>query len=286
MSIRLGSPLARFAAFAVPAIVLPAAVLAVLGYLSLRQWETSAELLFKEQARDMAAMGAEKVEMVLLRTEDEILSRIQAPLKRSDFTPEAFRALRATAPLIDRLYLFDRRGQLLFPSAWPKADAEIFSGPLAEISRGFRERARKRHFVAGDQLILAAILKRAGGAPVLALLSLKLEVLRREVLEPTLGRLEGPSIPAVIDHRDRPIYSREPLDRADRIVTVTLGKALPLLAGSALSASRDVAAGSGPPSNHCIHSSLRPPPGGDRGWPCGDIPARAARGGERQRWPG
>jgi hypothetical protein len=37
------------------AVTLAAAVLAVLGYLSLRQWEASAELVLLEQARDMAA---------------------------------------------------------------------------------------------------------------------------------------------------------------------------------------------------------------------------------------
>ena len=38
-----GSPLVRFAAFALLAVVVPAAILAVLGYHSLRQWHRSAE---------------------------------------------------------------------------------------------------------------------------------------------------------------------------------------------------------------------------------------------------
>jgi hypothetical protein len=53
----------RFAALTFGAVLLATAILAVLGYLSLRHWEASAELLFREQARDMAAMAAEKIEM-------------------------------------------------------------------------------------------------------------------------------------------------------------------------------------------------------------------------------
>ena len=56
---------ARFSAVALAAVVLPAAVVAVLGWVSLRQWERAADVLLREQARDMASMAAEKVEMVL-----------------------------------------------------------------------------------------------------------------------------------------------------------------------------------------------------------------------------
>ena len=51
-----GAPLARFAAFALLAIVVPAVILAVLGYHSLRQWHRSADALFREQSRSMAVM--------------------------------------------------------------------------------------------------------------------------------------------------------------------------------------------------------------------------------------
>lgn len=77
MTPRLASPLFRFSAFGLLAIVLPAAILAALGYVSLRQWETSAELLLRAQARHLASMMTEKVEMLLSHTEDEILNRIE-----------------------------------------------------------------------------------------------------------------------------------------------------------------------------------------------------------------
>ena len=51
----------RFAAVTFGAVLVATAILAVLGYLSLRHWEPSADLLFREQSRDMVAMAAEKI---------------------------------------------------------------------------------------------------------------------------------------------------------------------------------------------------------------------------------
>jgi hypothetical protein len=42
---------ARLALLALLAIAVPAAIVAVLGFVSLRHWQASAELLFREQAR-------------------------------------------------------------------------------------------------------------------------------------------------------------------------------------------------------------------------------------------
>ncbi|MBI4589967.1 MAG: HAMP domain-containing histidine kinase [Candidatus Rokubacteria bacterium] len=226
MTIRLGSLALRFSAFGLLAIALPAAILAVLGYVSLRQWETSSELLFREQAREMASMAMEKIEMVLLHTEDEILQRIQTILQRPGLSAEALGEVSATVPFIQRLYLFDRRGRLLFPAAGTGEDVGGVAGLLVEISQGFWERGGRRHLVIGDQVLLAAVLKTSAGTPVLAALSRNPEVLRREILGKTLGSLEGPSILAVIDNHDRPVYTREPLDRAERIAAVSFGEAL------------------------------------------------------------
>jgi len=74
------SPSARFSTLALLAIVAPATIVAALGYVSIRQWEASSELLYREQARDMAAMAAEKVEMMLRHAEDAFLDRLQAIL--------------------------------------------------------------------------------------------------------------------------------------------------------------------------------------------------------------
>ena len=73
-----GSPLVRFAAFALLAIVVPAVILAVLGYHSLRQWHRSADALFREQSRSMAVMGAEKVDLALRHAGSASLSGTSA----------------------------------------------------------------------------------------------------------------------------------------------------------------------------------------------------------------
>src|SRR5258706_562914 len=49
------SPSARFSLLALLATAVPATIVALLGYISIRQWEKSSELLYREQARDMAA---------------------------------------------------------------------------------------------------------------------------------------------------------------------------------------------------------------------------------------
>ena len=66
------SPTTRLSALTLAAIVAPATIVAILGYVSLRQWQSSAELLFREQARDVATMAAEKVEMMLRLAEDAV----------------------------------------------------------------------------------------------------------------------------------------------------------------------------------------------------------------------
>src|SRR5712692_4785682 len=227
MTGRLHSPLARFAAFALLAIVLPAAILAVLGYLSLRQWQSSSALLFREQSREMAAMAAEKVKVVLLQTEDEIVGRIRRVVEQPDFTPAAMQNVVDAAPFVERLYLFDRQGRLLFPSTWTARDAEALAEIPAELSDGFWERGGRRHLVVGGEAIITAVLKAPSGAPVLAALSRNPDVLRRDILAKTLGSLEGPSIVAVLDPDEHPVYSRAPLDRADRVATVSFGDELP-----------------------------------------------------------
>ena len=87
----------RFAVLTFGAVLLATAILAVLGYLSLRHWEASAELLFREQARDMAAMAAEKIEMTVLKSEEECLSGLRLLVAEADLRPEAIEAWRATS---------------------------------------------------------------------------------------------------------------------------------------------------------------------------------------------
>jgi signal transduction histidine kinase len=224
---RLRSPAARFAAFAFPAVVLPAVILAVLGYHSLRQWERSAETLFRAQARDLASMTAEKVDMVLRHAEDEIVARLLGVLASPHPTPDALRAFVASAPLIKGLSVFDRRGRLRYPPVGQAVDGALFPALSREFPPAVWDRPGVHRLAVPDQIILAAVPPGPGGEALLAVLSLDPEALRRDLLEKTLGPLEGPAIPVVLDDQGRLVYARAPLERAIPIIRVPLGGTLP-----------------------------------------------------------
>jgi signal transduction histidine kinase len=199
----------------------------VLGYLSLRHWEASAELLFREQARDMAAMAAEKIEMTILKNEEECLAGLQLLVLEPDFRPEMIEAWKTKTPFVDRVFLVDRQGTLRYPRQWKAADAGVLAGLLAEISQGFWDRGGRRHFQVDDQVVLAAVLQQPAHGPLLAVLGRDQEALRRDVLAKTLGGFEGKSVLAVLDRSDRAVYASQPIEGAQRILTVSFGEALP-----------------------------------------------------------
>jgi signal transduction histidine kinase len=217
----------RFGIATFGAVTAAAAILAVLGWVSLQRWQASTDLLWREQARDMAAMAAEKVEMAVLKVEEECLSGLQALVLDAGFRPEMLDTWQAKNPLFDRVHLFDRQGRLLHPAELPGADAELFAGLFREISQGFWERGGRRHIEIGDRVVLAAVMPGAARGPVLAALGRNEEVLRRDVLEKVLGSPEGKSTLAIVDATDRPVYASQPLGGARRVLTVAFGEALP-----------------------------------------------------------
>ena len=221
------SPTARLSALALTIIAAPAAVVAALGYLSLRQWQTSAELLFREQARDVAVMAAQKVDLMLRHADDAFLDRLQLQLAAGDDAAPALDGLVADAPLVRRLYLVGRDGRLRYPGAWRDAgDAALFEPAVRALPPGSWERTGKRPTVAGTSVCLA-VLRTARGESVVAAYSRDVETLRRDVLAASLAGLESPTILAVLDADGRPVYSRVPLERAERVLAVGLGEALP-----------------------------------------------------------
>jgi len=209
--------------FTFGAVIAATAVLAVLGYVSLRQWQASAELLFREQARDMATMAAEKVEMAILKTEEECLSSLQLILMDPAFRPESLEAWSRENPFFDHVSLMDRGGRVLYPPG----GAPAYPGLLLEIPQGLWERGGRRHFLLGDQVVLAAVIPGPSGAPVLAAMGRSEEAVKRLVLAKTLSGLEGPSVLAVLDRSDNQIYASRPVERAHRVLTVAFGEALP-----------------------------------------------------------
>jgi signal transduction histidine kinase len=209
------------------AVALSAAVLAVLGYLSLRQWEMSAELLFREQARDMARMAAEKVEMTLAMAEDDALAGIQELVARPDLSPRVVDEWRAGRPLVARAYLLDRQGRVLYPPAPSADDAELVARVTAEVPQSLWDRGGRRRLVAGDKIVLAAMVRTASGAPLLAALCRDHDRLGRELFEKTLEGLEGKSVVAVVDGSNRTIFASGPLDGAEKVATAPLGNVHP-----------------------------------------------------------
>jgi signal transduction histidine kinase len=236
----------RFWVFAL-AIVMPAVIVAVLGYVSLRQWERSAELLFREQARDVAAMAADKIEMLLGQSDDDLLARLSAIVERGDVAPDALDAFVRANPLVRRLYLFDRGGRLLYPAAPGDGEAAVFAALLGEVSRGgssggrrgagaappdpsaasLWERGGRREVVAGDRSMLAAVLHGRDGAPVLAAVARDPATLQREVLDRTIKALDSPIICVIVDEAGRPVSEAGAVAGASLLVTVPFRQALP-----------------------------------------------------------
>jgi signal transduction histidine kinase len=216
----------RFGVFAL-AIVVPAVIVAALGYVSLRQWERSAELLFREQARDVAAMAADKIEMLLRQGDDALLARLGTVVERGDLRPETLEAFARETPLVQRVYLFDRAGRLLYPPAPAEGDAAVFAALLGEVSRGLWEQGGRRDVVAGDRSLLAAVLRGGDGVPVLAAVTRDPATLQREVLDRTLRALDSPIICVIVDERGRPISGAHAVEGASLLVSVPFRQALP-----------------------------------------------------------
>jgi signal transduction histidine kinase len=216
----------RFWIFAL-AIVVPALIVAVLGYLSLRQWERSAELLFREQARDVASMAADKIEMLLRQHDDELLARLGSIVERGDLGAETLEAFARANPLVQRLYLFDRGGRLLHPAVPAEGDAAVFAALLGEVSRGLWERGGRRDVVAGDRSMLAAVLRGRDGTPVLAAVARDPATLQHEVLDRTLKALDSPIICVIVDETGRPVSDVSAVAGARLVVTVPFRQALP-----------------------------------------------------------
>jgi signal transduction histidine kinase len=221
------SPSTRFSTFALLAIVVPAAIVAVLGYVSLRQWEASADLLLREQARDTASMAAAKIDMVLRRADEDALARLQAVLVGGAPGDGRLSRFLADTPLFERIHLLDRQGRLVYPAAWRSDEGELRIRILAELPPTFWSRGGRRDFFADGQSVLAAVVKARDDTPLVAALRRNLDALRREVLDAALGTLEAPTLVAVLDQEGRPVWSRGTLEGADRVATAGLQEGPP-----------------------------------------------------------
>jgi signal transduction histidine kinase len=201
--------------------VVPSLVVAALGFVSLQQWARSSELLFEIQARDTASMAAEKADLLLRGAEDEILRRVRTAVA-DGADAAALDALVAATPLVKRLYLIDRSGRTIYPIDRRPGDADVLAALDGAAVDGLWERGGRRHVLAGDHAVLASVVDGPRDTRVLAAILCSEEVLRREVFEATFGGLEASTIVAVLDHLDRPVYSRGSLAGAHPVLSVPL----------------------------------------------------------------
>jgi signal transduction histidine kinase len=205
--------------------VAPAAVVAALGWISLRQWERSAELLRREQARDMAVMAAEKVEMALRLAEDAFVERLQATLTARGVDPVALDAVAAATPLVRELLLVDGRGTLRYPRGG--AAQRALARRLADAAGGAWGRAARRDVTVGGQRRVLVRVTAPDAGPLLGAFTRDPDVLRRDVLATALGTPQSSAILAVLDEDDRPVYAPAGLDGAERVLSVAFREGLP-----------------------------------------------------------
>jgi signal transduction histidine kinase len=209
------------------AVFLASAILAVLAAVSLRQWEVSAQRHVREQARDMATMTAEKIEMAVLKAEEEGLARLQLAVRDRALLRERVDVWKAETPFFERAYVFARGGALLYSASPSDGPPPSFEEIRREIPPGFWDRGGRRHVPLAEGVACAAVLVEGLADPVLAVLLRSEQGLRREILEKTLAGLEGQSVLAVVDRSNRAIYTPRPLDHTEHVVSVAFGEALP-----------------------------------------------------------
>jgi len=216
----------RFSVLALGAIVAPAVIVAILGWVSLRQWERSAELLRREQARDMATMAAEKVEMTLRHVEDGFVERLQATLAARGVEPAALDRVLAGEPLVRGLRLLDSRGAILYPRAASDADRVVARRLAAAAVAGRGAPGRRTIVLDGERWIVVTVSTRAADT-LLAAFAYDADVLRRDVLAASLAPLESATIFVVVDEQGRPVWAPASLDGAERLLSVAFRDALP-----------------------------------------------------------
>ena len=212
------------------AVFAAALVLAALGYLSLRRGEAAAERQLREQARDAATMAAEKVEMAVVRLEQDAVTDIQAALMDPAFGPAAVDAWRARHPLFDAVYLCARDGRVLYPRqppAWSRDDGQAIAALRAEISQGFWDRGGRRHLQVDGRVLLAAVIQGSPRGPLLLGLRRDDRALGGGVVDRALAPGEARSALVVVDGGGRSVWASGPVGSAAPVITVPFGEALP-----------------------------------------------------------
>ena len=99
---------------------------------------------------------------MLRREEDTFLDRLQGALDADARSSQAIDEVLARSPLVRRLYLVTRRGELLYPKAWQEGEAGVIGPLVAEATQGKLERGSKREVVAGHRVCVALLVGHGG----------------------------------------------------------------------------------------------------------------------------
>src|SRR5258708_17118225 len=159
-------------------------------------------------------MAAEKVEMAVVRAEQDGIADIQAAALDPAFGPEAVEAWRSRHPLFDAVYLCGRDGRVLYPVGWSPEDGLVIAALRAEISHGFWDRVGRRHPDLGGRVVLATVLQGSPRGPLLVGLRRDDRALGRDVLDRALAATEALSALAVVDASAPPASTSRPTDTA------------------------------------------------------------------------
>jgi len=180
--------------------------------------------LSREQARDVAAMAADKVDMVLRAAEDDALVRLQAALAGGGPVEQALDDFVAATPIAQRLYVLDRDGRVVYPRVQGTGDAPVIAALRAQIIHG--DRGGRREVAVGETSVLSAVLRDSRGLLLIGM-ARSADGLRRQVLESLLPSPEAPTIYAIVDASGRPVYSQRPLEGAELVAAVPFRNGFP-----------------------------------------------------------
>jgi signal transduction histidine kinase len=109
-------------------VFIPALILGVLGFVTLRRWETTARQAFLESNLRMAAMAVHMVEGAIHSSQEELFNHIRAVLWK-DPPPSALHTfiarLESQSPLGGALYLLASNGRVVYPQFVRRAPLEM-----------------------------------------------------------------------------------------------------------------------------------------------------------------
>lgn len=220
-------------------ILIPALILGVLGFVTLRRWEETARQVFLESSRKMAAMTVEKVEEAIGRGEEELFQRVGQVLQmRRGGEPltAALREVEAQNPMGRRLVLLEGGGRVVYPDVQRQVSDRLTAGIIDRLREeaarmeGGRGWIRHLHLQEGGEVysIACTWISGPGIAGHLVGFQLDWETLRGQFLARALGEAAGEmSFSAILDQHGKVAYAPSPLEGAREVVFAPFKEVFP-----------------------------------------------------------